>query len=183
MVTEQHLYTGNQFEEIIRRPESRDRTFELIDGAIVEKVPTQQHGLIAARFIIRIGLFLEQGHRGRIAPEVRHQVPGDERNVRQPDISFYLDTTAPVITRGPVPGMPDLAIEIKSPDDTNKSMRERAAYYLAHGSSVVWLVFPEKRLLEVHTPEDFETLTESDILDGGDLLPGFQVSVRDIFAL
>jgi Uma2 family endonuclease len=79
--------------------------------------------------------------------------------------------------------MPDLAIEIKSPDDTNKSMRERAAYYLAHGSSVVWLVFPEKRLVEVHTPEDFETLTESDILDGGDLLPGFQVSVRDIFAL
>lgn len=45
--------------------------------------------------------------------------------------------------------MPDLVIEVTSPDNTYKSMRKRADYYLAHGTRLVWLVYPEKCLVEV----------------------------------
>jgi hypothetical protein len=47
---------------------------------------------------------------------------------------------------------------------------------------MVWLIYPEKRLVTVLTKESEDILTEADILDGGDVLPGFALPVRDIFA-
>ncbi len=182
MVIHDRLYTVDEFEEFIARPENRDRLFELINGEIVEKVPTQKHGMIALKSGARILAWIEQGNPGRVAVEVRHRMPGDKYNSRQPDVSYYADTTTPVVERGAMPRMPDLAIEIKSPDDSLKDLREKAAYYLANGARMVWLIYPEKRLVTVLTKESEDILTEADILDGGDVLPGFALPVRDIFA-
>ena len=89
-----------------------------------------------------------------------------------------------MVKRGPVHQMPDLVIEVKSPDDTYTSMRERAQYYLAHGAKVVWLLYPEKRLVEVYRQDaDSELLTGDDTLNGGDVLPHFVLSVHEIFDL
>ena len=77
--------------------------------------------------------------------------------------------------------MPDLAIEVKSPDDTYKQMREKADYYLQNGTKLVWLVYPEKRIVEVYTNEQQDILTLEDRLTGGELLPEFELSVKDIF--
>ena len=77
--------------------------------------------------------------------------------------------------------MPDLAVEVKSPDDSLSKLREKAAYYLANGTLLAWLVYPKKRLVIVLTPDSEEILTEDDTLDGGDVLPGFTLPVRDIF--
>lgn len=79
--------------------------------------------------------------------------------------------------------MPDLAVEIQSPDDRPMSLRKKAAYYIANGTRLVWLVLLEKRQVEVYRPgEKVVGLTEDDTLDGGDVLPRFSVLVRDIFA-
>ena len=79
--------------------------------------------------------------------------------------------------------MPDVAVEIKSPDDTINEMRDTAAYYLANGSRLVWLVYPNYRLIEVYRPDtDVEILGEEEILTGGDVLPGFELSVREVFS-
>ena len=79
--------------------------------------------------------------------------------------------------------MPDLAIEIKSPDDTIQEMRDTAAYYLANGSRLVWLVYPNYRLIEVYRlGADIQILGEEDTLTGGDVLPGFELPVREVFA-
>jgi Uma2 family endonuclease len=45
----------------------------------------------------------------------------------------------------------------------------------------IWIIYPAKRLVEVLTPTDRKLLTEADTLEGGDLLPGFTLAVRDIF--
>jgi Uma2 family endonuclease len=77
------------------------------------------------------------------------------------------------VKEGGVPEMPDLAVEIKSPDDSVRQMRDKAAYYLANGAEMVWLVFPAQRLVEVYTPDDeVQILVEGDVLTAGDLLPG-----------
>jgi Uma2 family endonuclease len=86
------------------------------------------------------------------------------------------------VKKGSVPEMPDLAVEVKSPDDSLKLLRDKAHYYLANGTRLVWLVIPEKRLVEVYTPDDEQILTEEDTLSGEDVLPGFTLPVRDIFA-
>jgi Uma2 family endonuclease len=174
--------TVQEFEHFLRLPENRDRLLELIDGGVVEKMPTEEHGYTAGIFVTRLNNFVLPHKLGVVAVEARHRIPTDRRNVRLPDVSFR-QGNAPLVKEGAVAQMPDLAIEIQSPDDTVKSMRDKAAYYLANGARLVWLVFLRKRYIEVYRPgEEMEILFGSDILDGGDVLPGFSLPVAEIFA-
>lgn len=176
------LYTVDEFEEFIARPQNSDRYFELINGEIVEKLPTERHGYISVNITTELRLWVKKTGKGRVVVEVRHQNPADTHNARQPDISYYADTSRPIVEKGAVHQMPDLAIEIKSPDDSYKKLRAKADYYLANGAKAVWLIYLEKRMVEVLTPDDFQFVRAGEILDGGDLLPGFSMKVDDIFA-
>jgi Uma2 family endonuclease len=176
------LYTVDEFEQFITNPENDERYFELINGEIVEKVPTQKHGVVSVNITTDMRIWVRKTGKGRVASEVRHRVAGDPYNSRQPDISYYADASSPSIDRGAVPQLPDLAIEIKSPDDSYKKLREKADYYLEHGTKVVWLIYPEKQWVEILTPDDFHIARAGEVLDGGDLLPGFSLKVDDIFA-
>lgn len=180
--THKQHYTVDEFEQFLCQPENVDRLFELIDGEIFEKMPTQQHGMIASNINFALMLYNNQHRSGRIGAEVRHQAIKDKRNSLMPDISFT-SGNRPLVTEGSVMQMPDLAIEIRSPDDSLKQMREKAEYYLANGSRLVWLVVPGKRYVEVHRPnQEEEIMFGSDVLDGGDVLPGFTLPIADIFA-
>ena len=78
--------------------------------------------------------------------------------------------------------MPDIAVEIKSPTDTIAEMREKAAYYRQKGSRLVWLIYPEKRLVEVYQENaDIEILTLEDSLDGKAVLPNFSLPIQKLF--
>jgi Uma2 family endonuclease len=181
-MTQQRAVTVEEFEQFLRAPENLDRLFELIQGEIVEKMPTEEQGYIAGIFITKLNNFVLPRRLGIVAVEARHRVPQDAHNARVPDISFKLGLR-PLVKEGAVPRMPDLAIEIQSPDDAVKTMREKAADYLANGTRLVWLVFPKKRYIEVYRPaEEMEILFGSDVLEGGDLLPGFVLPVAEVFA-
>jgi Uma2 family endonuclease len=178
----EQIHTVEEFEAFIQRPENADRLFELIDGEIVEKVPTEEHGVLALLLGGEIYIYLKQHPIGRASVEARHKMPSDKENARLPDIAFTSNERAlPITTAGAVPQMPDLCIEIQSPNDTPLSMREKALYYLKNGSRMVWLLFTRRRQVEVHTPDDIQILSIDDTLDGGDVLPGFTLAVKDIF--
>lgn len=184
MAIQQRLYTVADFEHFLTLPEHRERLFELIHGEIVEKVPTEEHGLIAGNIYGFLWTYTRQSGIGRAVIEVRVRMPDDEYNSRQPDLAVFVDTTRPVVTRGPVLQMPEVVIEVKSPEDTYASMRERAQYYLAHGARLVWLLYPAKSLVEVYRQgADSDLLTRDDTLQGEDVLPGFTLAVHDIFSL
>jgi Uma2 family endonuclease len=180
----QNKTTISEFEEFIAQAENQDRLFELIDGEIVEKVVTEEHGIIAVTVSSALHIFVKAHNLGRVMVEVRHRAPKDASNERIPDISFTSAARAlPLVTEGAIPQMPDLAVEIKSPSDRYIGMRQKAAYYLANGSLMVWLIFPEKRLVEVYQLDvDVEILNENDTIDGGTVLPGFTLAVKDIFS-
>jgi Uma2 family endonuclease len=181
MAVQEHATTVKEFEAFMARPENVNRLFELVNGEIVQKMPTEEHGIIAGNLITWINMFLLEHPIGRAAVEVRHRAPDDQYNDRIPDVSFVADMNRAVVREGAVPFIPDLAVEIKSPDDTLKEMSETAHYCLTHGAKMVWLVYPDKRLVEVLTPTERLLLTENDTLAGGDVLPGFAVVVRDVF--
>lgn len=87
-----------------------------------------------------------------------------------------------MVTKGSVPEMANFAIEIQSPNDSMKQMRTTAEYYLAHGSQLVWLVCPSKRIVEVfYADGEVDIFREGDVLSGATVLPGFLLSVADIF--
>ena len=78
--------------------------------------------------------------------------------------------------------MPDLAVEVKSPDDSYAEIREKATYYLNNGVKLVWLVYPDGRRVEVFAAgAEAVTLEAENTLTGGDVLPGFQTKVSAIF--
>jgi Uma2 family endonuclease len=176
-------YTRAEFEALLADPANSDRLLELVHGEIIEKMPTQRHGLTAVILSGEMYIYLKEHPIGRLGSEVRHALPDDEQNDRIPDLSLILDQSRPVVERGPVPRMPDLAIEIKSPTDSYAQMREKANYYLEHGAQMVWLVYPEKSLIEVYRAGgEIEFYTAQDELPGEPLLPGFRLNLAALFA-
>lgn len=182
MVTsERTLLTVDEFEAFINLPENREGLFELINGEVVEKVVTHEHGLLVIFIGRKIGNYLEERDIGEIGTEISHRVPTDNLNERLPDLAIYLDTSRSAPKKGAVPYLPEMAIEVKSPNDTYKELREKARYYLANATKLVWLVIPEKRLIEFYTVDEEGVFTTDDTLTAPDLLPDFTLPVRAIF--
>lgn len=182
MAIEHRLYTVEEFEQIADSPENAERRLELINGDIVEKpMPTEEHSIAAGNIFGALWNWNGQHKLGRVHMEVRYRKPEDRHNARIPDLAFS-SASRPLVKRGSVPEMPDLAVEVQSPEQPLKELREKARYFLANGTKMVWLVITDKRLVEVYTPDDEQVLTESDVLTGGDVLLGFTLAVRDVFA-
>lgn len=173
--------TVDEFECLLALPENADRLLELIDGEVVEKMPTEEHGIIAGNIIFALRGYVQQHQSGRVGTEVRHRMPSDNFNSRLPDVS-YSTARRPVITKGSVPEMADLAVEIQSPNDSVKQMRVAAAYYVEHGAQLVWLVYPSKRIVEVlYADGEADIFRDGEVLSGEAVLPGFTLPVADIF--
>jgi Uma2 family endonuclease len=179
MAIQEKRITIAQYEAFLR--ENPSGLYELIDGEIVEKMVTQEHGVIAVNIATEIKLYLRKNPIGHVAVEARFRPKDDDTNDRLPDISVHLTDETPV-TKGAVQGLPDLAIEIKSPDDTYRFMRAKADFYLENGSKLVWLIFPDKHFVEVYQKDkDIDILLIDDTLDGGNVLPDFELAVSTIF--
>lgn len=84
-------------------------------------------------------------------------------------------------------GAPDLAIEIASPNDTPPELAAKAAIYLRSGVRLLWIAWPATRTIDVWRPtsqrQPMRTLSGLDMLDGLDVVPGFQCQVNEIFAV
>jgi len=173
--------TADEFETFITQPQHQDRRFELIYGEIIEKhMPTEEHGVIMAQIVIALGIYLKTNRIGRVGTEIRHRATVSD--VRIPDISLTLAVDSPLITHGAVPRLPDLAVEVQSPDDHVLKLRAKAAFYLDNGCQLVWIVIPRHRLIEVYRPDhDVELVGIDGTLTGGDMLPGFVLPVREVF--
>lgn len=179
MVVQQKLITVAEYERFADSPENVDRRFELIHGEIVEKMPDLVHAWIITQLVWHFVGYLKEHPIGKAFVEARFELPNDKRNARIPDLSYIAGGDVKLMHRA-VPFMPDLAVEVQSPSQSPKLMGDKADYYLANGTKVVWLIYPDKRLIEVLTPDDRYFLTEEDVLDGGELLPDFRVAVKDI---
>ncbi len=179
------LYTVDDFEQLATLPENRDRLLELIYGEIHEKMPTELQGILCGIIAMYLLLYVEQFPKGYPSVYTAHRLSTDYHNLRLPDVSFRR-ATSPIVESGAVTQMPDLAVEIQSPDDKPSTMREKAAYYLYNGSEIVWLVFVQLKWIEVCTLSQdgavqIETVDIEGILSGGNVLPGFTLPVKDIF--
>ena len=187
MPAEKQYISAEEFLELAQRPEYADRRLELVEGEIVEmSKPTPGHGEITMRLGVKIANHVYENDLGRVtAAETGFVVarnPGGRATVRGLDIAFISKAKAP----DPLPFklfelVPDLAVEVISPGnrtgDTHKKVRE----LLKAGTPLIWIVYAETRTVVAHTAAGAVTYEESDTLSGGDVLPGFEVGVGDIF--
>jgi Uma2 family endonuclease len=162
-----------------------DRLYELVDGVLVEKVMGYQEGYVAARLIRLLGRFFDKHDLGALAgPDATMALM--PQLVRIPDVSFTRWEKFPggLLPAEPVPDLvPDLAVEILSEGNTRKEMARKLKDYFPAGVQIVWFVDPAKRTVKVFTAPDRSTvLTEEDTLEGGHLLPGLALSVKELFS-
>ena len=187
MPAEKQYISAEEFLELAQRPEYADRRLELVEGEIVEmSKPTIGHGVITMRLGVKIANHVDENNLGWVTAAdtgfVLARNPGGQATVRGLDIAFISKAKAP----DPLPFklfelVPDLAVEVISPGnrtgDTHKKVRE----LLKAGTPLIWIVYAETRTVVAHTAAGAVTYEESDTLSGGDVLPGFEVGVGDIF--
>lgn len=177
--------TRAEFADFMARPENAARKFELIDGEIVETMPTKLHGsiIIWISYFITNWLIQFPDPVGWVSTDDDHELPDDDTNSRRPDVSYVRAREGrEVRDEGASPFMPDLAVEVQSPRDSVPFMRRKAAYYIEHGVLLVWLFYSEKKLVEVYRANgDVEFLTKDDTLDGGDVLPGLKIDLKTVW--
>lgn len=178
-----------EFEACLAQPDHADRLFELVDGEIIEKMPTFQQGMIAGNLITAINTYTVLRKLGRAAVAARHQMPLEAQDPARPnscipDVSYISkERGLPLVTEGAVPAMPDLAVEIQSPNQTDKDMLDSASYYLHNGARMVLLVYPDRIIVEKLPASGVEKRLYgvNDVIDFSSVIPGFTMRVRDIF--
>ncbi len=180
MIFEDRVYTAEEFEAFADSGENSEWLLELVNGKVEEKFMTEEEGVITATLGAQFYNFVMPRKLGRVGVEIRYRHPEDKYNARIPDVSFSSAKTE-VTRRGSTPVFPDLAIEIKSPDDSLMKLRDKAHFFLLNGTKMFWIVIPSKQLVEVYTAEEESIYTAEDTLSGGDVLPEFTLAVKDIF--
>jgi len=160
------------------------RLCELVDGVLVDKPVGYYESLLAVQLIALLVSFVYEHDLGIVlgADGMVRLAPG---LVRLPDVSFLSWDRFPGrrLPPGPIaPLAPDLAIEVLSPSNTRREMTRKLHEYFAGGCRLVWYVPYRERRVHVHTsPTAVRVLGEGDVLNGGDVLPGFSLTVRTWF--
>lgn len=82
----------------------------------------------------------------------------------------------------PASGPPDLAIEIVSPSNSAADIQAKVREYLRAGARLVWVVYPDTRTVAVQDSlESARFFDDGGVLPGGDVLPGLEIPVAEIF--
>jgi Uma2 family endonuclease len=173
-------------EDLIAAMEApRKRLCELIEGVLVEKAVGARESQLACIIIQQLMNHLDQDDLGVVLGS-----DGPVRLmrglVRMPDVSY--------ISRDRLPGgelpdepiadyAPDLAIEVLSRSNTKAEMRRKLRDFFLHGVRLAWLIDPRKQTAEEYTsPEEARQVGKNQVLDAGDVLPGFRLSLKELFA-
>ena len=176
------LLTADEFLQLCAR---RLVKGELIKGVIQETVSAGgEHSEIAAALSSAMVTHVRPLRLGRISTsDAGVLLERDPDTVREPDVAYFSAETLPldVKVRGFYEVVPELVVEIVSPNDRPREIADKVAMWLSHGVRLVWAVYPVTRVVAAH-PQDGPALvyTEDDELDGGDVLPDFRCAVRDI---
>lgn len=158
------------------------RKCELVDGQLRSSPTGHRHGRVCTRLGARLRTFAEEHQLGCVLDSsTGFRLPGG--NIRVPDVTF--------IAKGRYPGeqvpegfgdrIPDLVVEVLSPDDRSRDILEKVGEYLQAGVHLVWVIDLKGRTAAVHSSSPgVRRLGPDDWLEGGDVLPGFRCRLADL---
>jgi Uma2 family endonuclease len=167
-------------EEYLSNPEYQH--CEYIDGEVVPlNVGTQSHSTIQfnCALALRPYLLAHPGGWGATELHCKLDIRGRIR-YRLPDVAIVL---RPKTDAAYFDGAPDLAIEIRSPEDSLTFLFDKSADYFTNGAKLVWLILPEEQSVIVITPNGPpRTVRSGETLTAPEILPGLEILVAELFA-
>ncbi|HEX2206454.1 MAG TPA: Uma2 family endonuclease [Longimicrobium sp.] len=160
---------------------------ELVDGEVWETPPPgEEHGVVAARMLVKLGSHVFAHDLGIVhAAETGFKISENPDTVLAPDAAFVSRerVARAAIAKGYRAGAPDVAVEVVSPGDSFAEVEAKVARWLAAGCRMVVVVNPARRAATVYrSRDDITLLTEGDVLEGGDVVPGWKLPLRELFA-
>jgi len=168
-------------------------SYELVEGVLV-RMPPSSFGAskIGVRLLMRLAVFVEDHDLGSVTSEQGGYILDQQRPKQTqvaPDVAFVraerdISVTAPA-SRAAYPGAPDLAVEVAAPRQSRRTLDAKAQRYLAAGTRLVWIIWPQRQQVDVWHPGDAAptaTLGSDETLDGEDIVPGFTYPVARLFA-
>jgi Uma2 family endonuclease len=182
MAVQERLYTADELWELSRGEDARH--YELDEGQLVEMSPTgDAHGIVANWIAFLITAYVDKHNLGEVtAAETGFTLSTDPDVVRAPDVAFIAKARLTPITGKFYPFAPDLAVEVVSPGDTAHQIRRKTAQFLHAGTRLIWVVYPDQRLVDVYRPDHDSTSYENvGTLDGFEMLPGLNLDLKEVF--
>jgi Uma2 family endonuclease len=171
--------------DVIALENQENRLCELVEGVLVEKVMGFQEACLAGVLLAVLRDFVVPRNLGLVsgADGMMRLLPG---LIRIPDVAFVSWDRLPGrrMPTDAVPGIaPDLAVEVLSPGNTDAEMARKRHDYFAAGVRLVWQVDHRDRSVTVYSTENSKRhVGGNESLDGGDVLPGFSVTLHSLFA-
>lgn len=170
--------------------------FELIRGERIPIVPTVAiHSEIITLLFLALHAYSILQKAGQAFIETTFILPDTyNRNwvegSRTPDVMFYVGervseykALTPDWRERPYAIVPDLAVEVVSPNDRYSEIDAKVDAYLQDGVRLIWVIDPQRRKATVHAPdlENSVTLKGDAVLNGGDVLEGFEIALDTLF--
>ncbi len=175
-------------EEVEAALSDPDAFYEIVDGAIEEKPSLGAFALFVAKHLYdAMNAFNKDRPSGRVVHECKFVLDPARPLKRQPDVSFVSFERWP--EGRPIPEMgdwevvPDLAVEVLSTHDQDRKLGRKIRESFRHGVRQVWVVKPLSREVYIYTTARRIEVIDEEVgeLDGGEMLPGFRVSLADLF--
>lgn len=182
----EHRYTTKQFYELVQMFDQHYQ-YEL-HGGVIHRMPPAN--MVPAKIGSRIGFYITtyliENNLVHLTDASGGYDLSDEDTFTL-DVGFLSYERLPEdVEKGFIPHAPDLAIEVVSPSDTKKEVRDKTRKYLTLGTKLVWIVYPKTETVEVcrinEQDVQFETLSTSHALSGENILPDFTLPIDKIFA-
>ena len=180
-MTATKMMTAEEFAEI-----TAIGRFDLIDGELICMSPAgARQGEVASQFVAALVEHARRRQPGKVyTAEASFKLAVNPDVVLAPDAAFVREERLPPTDErhGFLPLAPDLAVEIVSPSDQMPAVRRKIASYLAHGTPLFVMVEPRRRRVTVYGPgREPRLLREGDVIDGEDVLPGFRLTLSQLF--
>ena len=160
--------------------------YELLEGELRMMSPAgNKHGRIAAMLTAELWNHVEANGLGSVyAAETGFLISKNPDTVRAPDVAFItqarLDSVGPV--EGYWPGAPDLAAEVLPPHDSFTDVEDKALGWLDSGTRVAWAIDSKHRRVTIYRSRNDIVVLEADArLEESELLPGWSISIADLF--
>ena len=171
-------------DELLNMPDD-DLRHELVRGELRTMPPRGfAEGAVAAQVAASLGGHVKANKLGSALIATGFVLESDPDTVLAPAVAFVRRELEkpPSHSDSYILGPPDLTVEIVSSTDHVTNMEEKISDWLDAGTPAVILVDPRRRVVIVHrSSTDAVVLGEEDTLEVGDIVPEWQMRVREIF--
>ena len=177
-------------DELLAMPNAKD--FELVNGELVERNMGWESECLGMNLSALLWNYCREHGCGWVnGSSAGYQCyeevcPDDPDRVRKPDVSYISAEriSADVNLWGHCDLVPDLAVEVISPNDRYHEVEEKVDEYLSVGVRLVWVVDPLAKTIRIHRANGtIQDLRLTDELSGEEVIVGFRCPVAEVFRL